>query len=91
MLVEDIEVDEYLGEPIVDLSINPLDWWSKNENRYKNLIKLAKRYLGIPATEVASERVFSTAGNIITDKRKRLSEEHVEQLVFLSTNSKFIK
>ena len=35
------------------------------------------------ATSVPSECVFSTTGNVITDKRNRLTSEHAELLIFL--------
>ncbi|KAF0760700.1 zinc finger BED domain-containing protein 4-like [Aphis craccivora] len=42
------------------------------------------------ATSVASERLFSKAGNIITDHRSRLNQRRLEKLVFLSSiESKF--
>ena len=42
-------------------------WWNMNEHRFPKLAKLAKIYLGIPATSASSERLFSKAG-IITAK-----------------------
>ena len=35
------------------------------------------------ATSAPSERLFSTTGNVITDKRNRLTSEHADQLIFL--------
>lgn len=50
------------------------------------LVELAKHYLCIPGTGVAAERVFSTAGDIVTAQRSTLSPEHVDQLLFLQKN-----
>ena len=44
------------------------------------------QYLGVVATSVPSERLFSTAGNIVTAKRCALEPENVEKLVFLHDN-----
>ena len=44
---------------------------------------LARRYLCIPATSAPSERTFSTAGNVVTQKRTRLSPDLVATSVFL--------
>lgn len=42
----------------------------------------------VPWTSVASERVFSTAGDIITAKRSCLTPGHVNELLFLQKNLK---
>ena len=47
---------------------------------------LARIYLGVPATSVPSERVFSTAGDIVTAQRSRLAGDHIDQLIFLKKN-----
>uniref|UniRef100_A0A3B4U3F6 BED-type domain-containing protein n=1 Tax=Seriola dumerili TaxID=41447 RepID=A0A3B4U3F6_SERDU len=46
------------------------------------------QYLCIPASSCASERVFSTSGNICSPRRSRLTEENVDTLVFLARNLK---
>lgn len=50
---------------------------------FPTLTRIAKRVHGIPATSAPSERLFSSAGLIVTEKRSRLSASHVEDLVFL--------
>lgn len=49
---------------------------------------LAKRYLAAPATSVPSERVFSTAGDIVNASRSALSTDNVDKLIFLKKNMK---
>jgi len=44
---------------------------------------LAQKIFAIPATSTSSERVFSTCGRILTEKRCRLSTASLEKLVFL--------
>ena len=46
-------------------------------------IQAMKKYLGIIATSVPHERLVSTAGNIITEKRDRLTPENTEMLILL--------
>ena len=80
------EVNKFRGAPPVPLSEDPLSWWRKNEIMYPLLSKLGKRYFCIPATSVSAERVFSTAGDIVTAQRSTLTPEHVVQLLFLHKN-----
>ncbi|XP_049577871.1 E3 SUMO-protein ligase ZBED1-like [Syngnathus scovelli] len=75
--------------PALHLSEDPLDWWARNAVHFPLISRLAKRYLCIPGTSVAAERVFSTAGDIITAQRSTLSSEHVDQLLFLYKNVEF--
>ena len=47
---------------------------------------LARKYLAVQVTSASSERLFSTAGNTVTVKRARLSDDNVENNVFLHSN-----
>ena len=50
------------------------------------LSQLVKTFFSVVGTSVPSERLFSSAGNLITDKRDHLSPENVEKLLFLYEN-----
>lgn len=80
------EVRVYRASRPAGLQDNPLSWWRDNEKNYPLLARLAKRYLCVPGTSVASERVFSTAGDIVTAKRSCLTPAHVNELLFLQKN-----
>ncbi|KAL3980064.1 doublesex- and mab-3-related transcription factor 3 [Sarotherodon galilaeus] len=84
------EVQLYFKEATVSKKDDPLKWWSENEGRFPTLSKLAKSFLCIPATSTPSERIFSTAGNICSQKRASLSAEHVEKLTFLAMNNNVV-
>ena len=60
------EITLYRSEAQLDIDGNPLIWWKAKVFSYPNLSKLAKCYLAIPATSVASECIFSTAGDVVT-------------------------
>jgi hypothetical protein len=51
---------------------------------------LAKKYLGIPASSAAVERIFSISGHILSSKRSRMSVRLFSLLVFLKLNEQFI-
>lgn len=81
------EILKYRERASLDLSGDVLQWW-RYQGDLPLLAALAKHYLSIPATSVASERVFSTAGDIVTAQRSLLALEHVDQLVFMKKNLK---
>uniref|UniRef100_A0A1A8QR33 HAT C-terminal dimerisation domain-containing protein n=1 Tax=Nothobranchius rachovii TaxID=451742 RepID=A0A1A8QR33_9TELE len=80
------EIKKYRGEAPLPLTENPLSWWKNHEQDYPQLSKIAKSLLCIPGTSVSAERVFSSAGDIVTAQRSLLKAEHVDQLVFLHKN-----
>lgn len=80
------EVMRYKEVKPLPLSTNPLNWWREHEGEYPLLSCQAKRYLCIPGTSVPAERIFSTAGDIVTAQRSALKPEHVDQLLFLNKN-----
>lgn len=80
------ELDSYLESPLVDLSCNPYGWWAMNQAIYPHLAAIARHHLSIPATSVASERLFSKCGLLVSDRRASLKADNVEKIVFLSHN-----
>jgi len=78
------QVERYLQEPT---TVNlPMNYWLANKDRFPVLSALAKRYLSVPPTSVPSERVFSTAGDILTDQKSRLSTDNAEKIFILKEN-----
>ena len=84
-----VEISHYKSASPISLRDKPLHWWNLHKHVLPNLVKLAQKYLGIVATSVPSERLFSTAGNIVSSKRAALLPENVDKLVFLHENLKF--
>ena len=83
------EFDKYLELSAVPIfeNYNPLEWWKVNQNLYPTLAHQVRKYLAISSTSVPCERLFSVAGNAITDKRNRLTPLTVYNLLFLKENS----
>jgi len=79
----DHKIGVYLQMPVAQTAQSPLEWWKKEESI---LSKLARRYLCICATSVASEHAFSAAGYIGSKLRSCLKPEKIDQLTFLSRN-----
>ncbi|XP_065658592.1 zinc finger BED domain-containing protein 4-like [Hydra vulgaris] len=50
------------------------------------LAKIAKKFLTPPPTSTDVERLFSTAGDILTNERNRLLPENLEKLLFCREN-----
>ena len=69
---------------------NPLDFWKSKSSSMKMIDRLASNlaahYLTPPATSVDVERLFSTAGDILTPERDRLCPETAEKVLFLREN-----
>ena len=81
-----VELSLYLQEVRLDAKSDPLEWWKLHEITFPMLSKVAKKFLAVPATSAASERLFSRSGKIVTPTRASLKPDKVEMLVFLSTN-----
>ena len=62
---------------------DPLMEWKRCEAKQlcPLLARLARRVLAVPATSASPERLFSTAGNEMTNKRTRLTCDNLETVV----------
>ena len=70
--------------------LNVLDWWKAQHVNFPHLFKVFQKYLHVPSTSVPSERMFSLAGNILTERRACLSPRNVNMLTFLNHNQNYI-
>ncbi len=64
----------------------PLEFYQNNEKILPNMAKIAKMVFCITASSVPSECLFSTAGNLISEKRSRLHPECAQDLLMLNKN-----
>ncbi|KAL4085139.1 hypothetical protein QTP88_011338 [Uroleucon formosanum] len=81
-----IELDKYMQEPLIDRHDDPLKWWYERKSIYPRLYTFVLKRLCITATSVPCERIFSEAGQIITQKRNSLNTKKASQLIFLHNN-----
>lgn len=62
-----IEFEKYLGKALADKHDDPLQYWGINRKRFPTLAQMSRKYLSAPCGSVESERLFSTASNIVDD------------------------
>jgi hypothetical protein len=68
------ELDRYLAL-LNEEEIDPLLWWQAHASEFPIISEMARDFLTIQATSVASEQAFSIAGHTITKTRNRLLPE----------------
>ncbi|XP_023036741.1 zinc finger BED domain-containing protein 4-like [Drosophila willistoni] len=81
-----VTMRQYLEQNNATQDVDPLDYWKINEIQFGQLAKCAKKILCIPGSSVESERVFSKAGEIVSQKRSRLKPKAVNMLLALKQN-----
>ncbi|GBN17231.1 Zinc finger BED domain-containing protein 4 [Araneus ventricosus] len=86
-----LEINRYLEEGIISRKSDPLLWWRSQKYNYPHLSSLVQEMGCALATSVPCERVFSKAGNILTERRSRLNSNKVKKLLFLNCNWKSTK
>jgi hypothetical protein len=86
----DEEITVYFSLPDLDFNFDPFTWWRDHKEQFPILSKLARIYLPAPATSTPNERLFSSAGNLLTAKRTRLNPELFNRLMFLKQNASFV-
>jgi len=63
-----------VGE-LIGCDCDLLAYWSSRDIVWRNLAKVTRGLLSVPASSRSSERSFSLAGNTLADRRSRLSPE----------------
>jgi len=62
---------------------NPLTELRRASSVVPWIALLERKFFAVPTISAVPERMFSSAGNIMTKKRARLSCDHLEELVYL--------
>ena len=77
------EFDGYIEEKVLpdDENFDILGWWKANGLKYPILQMIARDFLAIPISTVASESSFSTSGRILTPHRSILRSDTLEALM----------
>ncbi|CAF1248926.1 unnamed protein product [Rotaria sp. Silwood1] len=81
---EDDEVDRYVkSKLIINHEESVLNWWKKWSIIYPKLGILARSLFGIPASSCTRERIFSASGRILEERRQSLSDDIVDDMLFI--------
>jgi len=80
------ELNLYVAAKPISHTACATTWWAANSSTYPNIAAVARQLLAVPGTSVASERLFSKAGGVITKKRNRLESSKADTIIFLMEN-----
>lgn len=81
-----LELDQFKSETSAPLDACPLQWWTHGSVKCPNLVHLARRYLTLPAAVMPAHRIPLPQALIFHERRKILSPEEADTLLFLNTN-----
>tara|TARA_B110000027_G_scaffold129065_1_gene150191 strand:- start:176 stop:1351 length:1176 start_codon:yes stop_codon:yes gene_type:complete len=78
------ELKTYLALPQIEYQTewDALEWWKENASKFPNLSRMAKQYLGCPASSATVERLFSLVGIAFSQKRKSATSGTIADLMF---------
>ena len=87
------ELEKYLALPMeMNMDLDVLAWWKAKDCAPKDgglpvLAKMARQYLGRPASSAGVERMFSKAGKLHGDDKKRQEDSCLEHALFAAANT----
>ena len=76
----------FCRDPQISPTLSALHWWADKYDEYPTISQLARKYLAIPVSAAASERVWSLAGNVMTAKRVSMSPETLDDIIMVKCN-----
>jgi hypothetical protein len=83
------ELDGYIA---TTSSLEPLIFWSDSNNiaRFPRLHQMHLQHHSVPATSAAMERVFSSAGYIVSARRSSRGDDIIEKMLLARCNRDFL-
>jgi len=82
------QLTAYLTETRVPSQTSIYSYWSHSQFPARE--PATRKYLSAPPTSVASEQLFSSAGQLYADRRSNLLGENAEKLLFLAYNIRLL-
>jgi hypothetical protein len=81
------QVVAYMATPAVPMETDVLQWWGAiGRLEYPQLAKLARQFLGCPASSASAERVFSLAGRVFGDHTQNMNPQTLEERMWAKCN-----
>jgi hypothetical protein len=94
------DLEKYLALPAeTNLDVDVLVWWKARDHNkpadpasgrpegLPHLAKMARQFLGGPATSAGVERMFSLAGKLHDDMKKSQGDDTLEHSLFAAANT----
>lgn len=78
---EHSEFESYMGHRKQKGVKNPLLWWKSSQEMFPKLAQMARDTYAVPATGSGVEREFSISGNIVNNRRNRLSPKTISDIM----------
>jgi hypothetical protein len=80
-----IELEEYIAGPTLPRTSNPLHWWNDRKALFPRHYTVVKTRVCVVDTSVACVRIFSKAGQILSENRSRMKSSKLS-MMFLNAN-----
>lgn len=77
---------QFLEESLVPRQESCWDWWQSRAAIYPRLLDVVRERLCLVASSAPCDRLYSRSGAVLMDRRSRLDQTEVRQLVFLNAN-----
>jgi len=84
------EIENYSSITESSYETDILSWWRGKRDAFPVLSEIARKYLGVSATTVPSESIFSLSGLLSGGRRGKVSPKVLRQLVILKKNYNFV-
>ena len=84
------ELSQYLALPQnPDSDLDVLVWWRLHMKEFPHLAKMARQFLGAPATSAGPERLFRLAGRMHDDMKKATKEGTLQHTLMAAVNNDY--
>ena len=77
-----LEIKRYFETKVIERKSDPLLWWRSNGGQFPHVMEVAQKYLAIPGSTVPSERLFSKAGELVSQQRSCLKHKTIDMIFF---------